>query len=160
MNGIMNYLTAMPINLRSWIGNIPTAFQTIGNLSDYRGGETFRPNVLGEVLNTDPAADITENYFNKANVVLQTDPSHPFGNAGRNSTRQTDMFTVDFGLFKEFKLTKAGEGTRLQFRSEFFNLTNRTNFTGANPDRASAAFGTIRSTLAPRQIQFALKLVF
>jgi hypothetical protein len=52
------------------------------------------------------------------------------------------------------------ETMEVQFRSEFFNLLNRTNFRPPEPNFSSASFGTIRSTFAPRQIQFALKLVF
>jgi hypothetical protein len=48
----------------------------------------------------------------------------------------------------------------VEFRAEFFNLLNRTNFRGANPDRSAAAFGRISSTFPARQIQFALKVVF
>jgi hypothetical protein len=48
----------------------------------------------------------------------------------------------------------------LQFRSEFFNFLNHTNFGAPTADITSASFGTIRSTYAPRQIQFALKLMF
>jgi hypothetical protein len=48
----------------------------------------------------------------------------------------------------------------VQFRSEFFNALNHTNFGAPNSDVSSAAFGTIRSTFPARQIQFALKLSF
>ncbi|MEO7145566.1 MAG: TonB-dependent receptor, partial [Bryobacteraceae bacterium] len=157
LTAINNALSAPPINLRAWVGSVPAAFQTVGNLADYRGGESFRPNVTGPVLATG-AADITNGYFNTQNVQLPTDPSHPFGNAGRNSVRATPLNQLDLGIAKNFRLPR--EGMKLQFRSEFFNLLNHTNFAGANPDRASAAFGTIRSTFPPRQVQFGLKLVF
>ncbi len=105
------------------------------------------------------ASDWTvDNYFNKQNVQLQTDPSHPFGNAGRNIARALPLNQIDLGLFKNFALRP--EGMRLQFRSEFFNALNHTNFNAPNSDVSSAAFGTIRSTAVPRQIQFALKLTY
>jgi hypothetical protein len=46
----------------------------------------------------------------------------------------------------------------VEFRSEFFNLLNRTNFTTANSNFASSSFGVIDSTFPARQIQFAIKL--
>jgi hypothetical protein len=80
---------------------------------------------------------------------------------------------LDFSLFKLFQLT---ERFRLEFRSEFFNLTNHPNFTnpgfGGNGvtaapgslDYTSNSFGTITSTRDgqndQREIQFALKLYF
>ncbi len=80
---------------------------------------------------------------------------------------------LDFSLFKNFFFT---ERIYLQFRSEFFNLTNTPNFSppgfsgngvSAAPgslDYTSSAFGTITSTRDgqndQREIQFALKLYF
>jgi hypothetical protein len=149
-------LSAQPLNLRAWAGSIPAAFQTVGNLSGFRGGETFRPNVSGPVLAIDPQ-DRTNTYFNIANISLPTDPSSPFGNAGRNLTRGLPVNQTDLGLHKSFSIT---EGIKIQFRAEFFNVFNHTNFTAPTTDRNSGAFGTIRGTLAPRQIQFALKLIY
>jgi Carboxypeptidase regulatory-like domain/TonB dependent receptor len=80
---------------------------------------------------------------------------------------------LDFSLFKNFQLT---ERTRLEFRSEFFNIFNHPNFNypgfGGNGVVAvsgstnfnNSTFGEIGSTRdAPydsREIQFALKLYF
>ncbi len=152
---INNALSAPPINLRAWSGTVPTAFQTVGNLAEWKGGEAFRPNVTGPVVASEWSTDV---YFNKANVQLQTDPSHPFGNAGRNIARGLPMNQLDLGMFKNFTMPR--EGMNLQFRSEFFNALNHTNFKAAAGDISSAAFGTIRSTFMARQIQFALKLTF
>ena len=151
--------SGLPINLRAWAGlNVPAAFQTVGNLNDWRGGESYRPNILGPVLNTTPGADITKAYFNTANVVLQTDPSHPFGNAGRNAVRAPGLNQIDLAVHKDFRLPR--EGMRLQFRAEFFNALNHTNFQAPAGDRASSAFGIITAALPARIGQLALKLVW
>jgi hypothetical protein len=83
------------------------------------------------------------------------------------------IFTFDFSLFKNFKLS---ERYSLQFRSEFYNIFNIPTFNapgfGGNgvvsvpgsTDYLDSTFGEIGSTRFPykdpRQIQFALKLNF
>ena len=80
---------------------------------------------------------------------------------------------LDFSIFKDFPI---GEKRMLQFRTEFFNLTNHPNFNapgfGGNGVVAisgagnynSSTFGEIGSTrdapYDPRQIQFALKFYY
>ena len=84
---------------------------------------------------------------------------------------------LDFSIFKDFPL---GEKRKLQFRMEIFNVTNHPNFNapgfggngvvaiGGSTDFTNTSpttnFGEIGSTrddpYDPRQIQFALKLVF
>jgi len=157
LSGVNTFLSAPPLNFRAWAGSIPPAFQVVGNLAGFRGGESFRPNVSGDVYARN-SPDITNGYFNAAAVSLPTDPSQPFGNAPRNSARAFALNQLDLGIFKSFALPR--EDMRLQFRAEFFNLLNKTNLGLPNTDRASAAFGTIRSTFPARQIQFALKFYF
>jgi hypothetical protein len=157
LTAINNALSAPPINLRAWSGSVPSQFQTVGNLPAWKGGEAFRPNVTGDVLAPEGQRTV-DNYFNKQNIKLQTDPTQPFGNAGRNLVRALPLNQLDLGIFKNFALPR--EGMKLQFRSEFFNALNHTNFRAPNSDVASAAFGTIRSTFPVRQIQFALKFMF
>jgi hypothetical protein len=84
-------------------------------------------------------------------------PAYTFGNAGRNILRGPSYFNLDFSLFKSFSLT---ERVKLQFRSEFFNILNHPNLGMPNPSVDTAQSGTIRGASAPRQIQFALKLLF
>ena len=123
------------------------------------GYPTYRPSLLGDPLAPIDLRNI-DNYFNKANVVIPVDPQHPnpFGNAGRNTVRGYAIYQPNLGLHKDFPLWK--EGKKLEFRSEFFNLFNKTNFQAPNSTVSSSAFGTIRSTFPARQIQLALKLVF
>ncbi|MFN7924738.1 MAG: carboxypeptidase regulatory-like domain-containing protein [Bryobacteraceae bacterium] len=123
------------------------------------GYPTYRPNLLADPLAPKAQRNI-DNYFNKANVVIPVDPlnPNPFGNGGRNTVRSYALYQTDLGLHKEFPLFS--ESRKLEFRSEFFNLFNKTNFQGPNSTASSSAFGTIRSTFPARVIQFALRLSF
>ena len=97
-------------------------------------------------------------YWNKAAFAIPP-ASAPFGNVGRNSFRGPNFWQWDLGVNKNFRIP-AREGMALQFRSEFFNLLNHTNFGPPSTDITSAAFGTIRAAFPARQIQFALKFMF
>jgi len=161
ITGINTAASALPITLREFVGSVPTPIQDVGNLADYRGGEAYRPNITGPVVASHPDENaLINNYFNKANVQLTNAGgvnNRPYGNAGRNSVRATPFNQLDFAVDKNFRLW---EGGNLQFRSEFFNIFNHTNFMAPNSDAAAASFGTIRGTYPARQIQFALKLLF
>jgi hypothetical protein len=117
----------------------------------------YRPNVTGDPMMPSDQRTINQ-YFNPNTVLVPTDVTQPYGNAGRNIGRSNAYFNLDLGVNKQFMLWK--EGTYLQFRTEFFNALNKTNFSPANGDRSSSSFGTITSTFPARQVQFALKLVF
>jgi hypothetical protein len=84
-------------------------------------------------------------------------PSTINDNLGRNAFRAPGFEQWDFAADKSFLIH---ESIRLQFRSEFFNLLNHTNFGIPDTKTTDAAFGTIRTTYPSRQIQFALKLLF
>ncbi|MBK9170147.1 MAG: TonB-dependent receptor [Bryobacterales bacterium] len=120
------------------------------------GAPSYRPNLLGDPV-TPEGQRSHLNYLNRDTVALPTDPSRPFGNAGRNIVRGPNFFQLDLGIHKDFLVT---ESHRLEFRTEMFNTLNRTNFTSPNGNRSSGAFGTINSTFPAREIQFALKYVF
>jgi hypothetical protein len=68
------------------------------------------------------------------------------------------QFNLDWAMFKNFRIT---EGTKLQFRSEFFNVLNHTQFSVPATTFGTATFGKITSTAhSSRQVQFAFKFVF
>ena len=117
----------------------------------------YRPNITGDPV-TSEGQRTTANYLNRATVQIPTDPSHPFGNAGRNNARSHAFEQVDLGIHKQFRLWT--ELSKLDFRTEAFNLTNQTNFQAANSNISSGSFGSIMSSFPARQIQFALKLLF
>jgi hypothetical protein len=99
-----------------------------------------------------------DQYWNKAAFAIPA-VNAPFGNVGRNSFNAPEFWQWDLGLNKRFQIP-AREGMALQFRAELFNAMNHTNFGGPSTDITSSAFGTIKSTYAPREVQFALKLMF
>lgn len=69
-----------------------------------------------------------------------------------------DITNVDLVLSKIFNLT---ERVRLQARFESFNLTNTPPFTSApNGTVGTNGFGQTTSAGAPRDLQFAVKILF
>jgi hypothetical protein len=153
LSGISTAASGEVVNLRY---TPAAAFVVSGIQQDFRGANSYRPNVIG-----DPYGDrnSTTNYLNRDTVVIPTDPSQPFGNAPRNSIRGPSFWTVDLVAAKDFRIP-VGDDTRLQLRVEAFNLFNRTNFRAPNGNRSSGGFGTITSTYDARQLQLGLKLVF
>jgi Carboxypeptidase regulatory-like domain/TonB dependent receptor/TonB-dependent Receptor Plug Domain len=88
------------------------------------------------------------------------------GNVGRNTLRGPGLEDFDFSLFKNTNVH--GEKYKIQFRAEFFNVLNRSNFefrmvrifnkNGALvPANAAAQAPTVNTS---RQIQFGLKFVY
>ncbi|HEV2462596.1 MAG TPA: carboxypeptidase regulatory-like domain-containing protein, partial [Acidobacteriaceae bacterium] len=102
-------------------------------------------------------------YFNPAAYVVPADGT--YGNAGRDSLVGPGLAELDASVKK---LTPVTERTTLQFRAEFFNVLNHTDFGTPNEVVYSAAgatpsptAGVITSTSSTsRQIQFGVKLLF
>jgi hypothetical protein len=117
----------------------------------------YRPNVTCDPV-TPQGQRTTNTYLNRACVSIPTDPSHPWGNATRNSIRSYPFYQTDLGLHKQFGLWS--ETSRLEFRAEAFNIFNLTNFQAPNSNIGSSSFGSITSTFPARQIQFAAKILF
>jgi len=93
-------------------------------------------------------------FLNPAAVSLPAAGS--FGTCSEGSFRGPSLKTVDFGITKAFTIT---EQLRVQFMSQFINLTNTPIFGAPNAGFGST-FGVISSSNPGRQIQFALKVTF
>jgi hypothetical protein len=123
-----------------------------------------RPNRIGNGALPADQRSANQWFDTNAFVTLQTSPTLPgfvpfqaFGNSGVGILRGPGLATVDFSLAKDFALT---ERQSLQFRSEFFNALNHTNF-GIPSITIGSGFGQITTTATPsRQIQFAMKYRF
>ncbi len=79
-----------------------------------------------------------------------------FGNCSNGKVRGPGLKDFDMGIKKDFSL---GEARKLEFRSEFLNLTN-TKILNAPTVFAGGGLGQIDGSQGERNIQFALKLFF
>jgi outer membrane receptor protein involved in Fe transport len=135
------------------------------NLLTLGGERQSRPNRIAN--GALPGSQRTvDRYFDiNAFRVLQTNPAadgfvpfQAFGNSGVGVLRGPGLFNIDFNLSKNFALT---EKHALQFRAEFFNALNRTNFGVPGVNISSGGFGQITQTSTEaRIIQLALKYRF
>lgn len=121
-------------------------------------GGIVRPDLVGNPYLS--SGQTINHWFNVAAFAVPgQDGTQPytFGNLGRNTLRGPGFVDFDFSLFKTFNVT---ERYKLQFRSELFNIFNHPNFGLPNPNVDQPQAAIITGAAAPRQIQFALKLLF
>ena len=122
LNGINTANTGLPVN----VDYNPSSANDVTGISqsaDYRGVALLRPNVSGSAASQSTAQSLLT-YF--AGYTFTTPPANaPFGNLGRNAFRAPGLEQWDLGVNKNFLIR---EKIRLQFRSEFFNVLNHTNF--------------------------------
>jgi hypothetical protein len=99
-------------------------------------------------------------WFDTSCYVLQ--PLYQHGNAGRDTIEGPGLVDFDLNVAKAFTIR---EKYRIQFRSEFLNLTNTPYFGKPGRVLGTPTFGEVTSTARggtanTRIVQFALKLVF
>lgn len=119
---------------------------------------SLNPSFTGKVIQGGPSQ-----YFNP-NAFIQPLPG-TYGNAGRNILQGPGLVETDLSLSKKLALS---ERLNAQFRAEFFNVFNHTNFNTPNPvvyasstGGPSPTAGVITATsTTSRQIQFGLKLLW
>jgi hypothetical protein len=198
----LSYLYELPWGPgRHWLSSNSLASRLIGGwqvngITTLRGGfpTDIRTNRVLAIFNTFNVPDrvpgepvqVQENrgpdsFFNAAAFrVPGTTPSNTgapiqmFGDAARRVARGPGSVNFDFSIFKEFTFS---ERYRVQFRTEFFNLTNTPTFMlpssnspsmtciGRTPGSAcndnNPEFGKLSGSSATgRQIQFGLKFLF
>jgi hypothetical protein len=84
-----------------------------------------------------------------------------FGNSGVGIVFGPDQRNFDIALIKRISLNALREGVNLEFRTEFFNAFNTTQFGNPATSVSEGNFGVISATAVnPRIMQFALKLNF
>ncbi len=155
------------------------------NLSAYAPGETDRVQLAPNCTNANVATSgkVTDRISNYVNLSCFTLPpfvgndglATGFGNGGNGTVNGPDQRNFDISIIKKIPVT---ERTSLEFRAEFFNAFNTPSFAAGpltlnvgtatvNPNTGQPIFApnpsgaAITSTsVAPRVVQFALKLYF
>jgi hypothetical protein len=120
-------------------------------LSVSHQGLATRPDVIGTV--TYPKT--VQQWFT-ASAFAQPAGGY-FGNAARGSIVGPGLIVFDVAAYKDLHLS---ERFALQWRTEFFNVFNHTNFNAPNTNVGAGGFGTITSAKDPRMGEMALKLTF
>jgi hypothetical protein len=125
-------------------------------------GNTDRPSLVpGTKVTIREDFDPATGYYDPSVFVVA--PDGFWGDLEKNAGTTPGEATFDLSVVK---MTTVGERTTVQFRAEFFNIFNRTNFgtprgqvfRSSGPDNR---FGQITSTFTTsRQIQFGLKIGF
>jgi hypothetical protein len=127
-------------------------------------GGGSRPNVVGG-CGADGSIPRIAEWFNTA--CLTAPPDFMFGNEPRVDPRlrAQGISNFDFAVFKRARFG-SNERLGLEFRTEFFNIFNRTQFAPPNTVCCTANnpnFGVVTSTATgtnPRLVQFGLKFLF
>lgn len=136
------------LTLRSGQPSTPSISQDISNTAS---GNV--PNLIGETRRAD--SDPRGGWWNPNAFALPT--LYTIGNAGTGILVGPDFRNLNFSLNKNYEI---GESKRVEFRAEFFNITNHPNFGQPNSQWDSPLFGRVSEALDSRQIQFGLKLIF
>ena len=133
---------------------LPLAVTQATNFNAFAGFGTQRPNLLADP-DLPGSQQTTSQFFNTAAFTLA--PQFTIGTSSRNPVRGPHYRNADVAIIKR---TYFGETRNVEFRAEFFNLTNTPPLGAPNTVFASAGFGSITSAGDPRVIQFGLKVNF
>jgi hypothetical protein len=151
VNGSVTWQTGLPFTVQD-----QTAVSGIIGV----GGNAERPNLVkSDIRVANPTVGSAGQFLDPA--AFAAPAAGTLGNAPRNLGYGPNQSVVNMSLFKTFKL---GERWNLQFRTETFNLPNHPVFDRPQFNNVgNANFGKITALApgaTPRQIQFALKLLF
>jgi hypothetical protein len=118
-------------------------------------GLTNRPDVVPHCDLYAGAKTVTK-WINTSCFTVPT--AQQFGNAHRSYGYGPGRTNVDLSLYKKFPVFERQD---LEFRAEFFNILNHSQFNTPDTGFGNATFGAISATVHEnRQVQFALKYRF
>ncbi|MGC1903484.1 MAG: TonB-dependent receptor [Candidatus Acidiferrum sp.] len=119
-----------------------------------------------QLITAGPIGSKLNDYLNKscftAPVVIGADGiGTAFGNSGTGIVNGPGQANVDIAFTKEMYFKLSSENCAVQFRAEFFNALNHSQFSNPDTNYSSPTFGMISSTsVNPRVVQLALRFAF
>jgi hypothetical protein len=122
------------------------------NIGLVNGNNLERPNVTG---NPNSGPNTPQQWFNTS--AFSVPGAFTFGNTPRNNVIGPGLVNLDASLQKEAVIR---EWMKVQFRFDVFNVLNHPNFNLPGRIFGSSTFGAITSAQDPRELQFALKVIF
>jgi len=134
------------VNLSSAAG------QNVSPTGLVNGSNLERPNLIG---NPNSGPGTPAEWFNTAAFLLPAQGT--YGTAGRNVVTGPGLIDIDLSVQKEAILH---ERLKLQFRLDAYNSLNHPNFNLPGRIFGAANFGVITSAADPRELQWAVKLLF
>jgi hypothetical protein len=161
------YTGAMGQVLNGWSLSGITTFQTgfpirISTLDDQELMYSFdfelpgEPDLVAPFKTMRPQSN--DNYFFDPTVFSEDNTFGRIGNSPRTICCGPHISNSDFAILKTFAID---ESKHVDFRAEFFNIFNHTQF--FNPDgnfSDGSQFGQVSQVRDPRLVQFALKFFF
>jgi outer membrane receptor protein involved in Fe transport len=113
------------------------------------------PQITGPVQFTNPKTTAGNYYFNTSN--FNDSALGTFGNVPHALCCGPGISNTDLVVAKK---TKISERFDTEFRSEFYNLFNHTQFENPDGNFSDATFGEVLKARDPRVLQFGLKILF
>jgi hypothetical protein len=153
VSGITSFLSGYPFT---------PGFSTSDGQDITGSTEGARITVLGDPRLPNSERTFARNF--KTEMFART-PRLDFGNAGIGLLRGPGVNNWDISVSKRFPVT---EGRYFQFRSEFYNAFNHTQFSGVDSGarfdptgrQINANFGAYNGARDPRRIQLSLRFMF
>jgi hypothetical protein len=134
---------------------LPMTPQFSGDVAQMGTNQALRPDLVCNP-NLPRGEQTVDRFFNTSCLVQQT--PFRYGTSGRAVITGPGTIGIDLAARKNFAFLS--EKVKTQFRAEFFNAVNHTNWNPPGKQLGNSSLGRITSARDPRIVQFGLKMAF
>jgi hypothetical protein len=173
----LNFIWDLPVGREQafsarWAGKLGFLLEgwRVSGIASIESGEPFHPSLSGDPNNDGVTGDrpdrigpgelpsserSIDRWFAAEDFAF---PKSAFGNSGRNILFSPGENRWDISLIKRTRVTDGG--SMIEFRIQFFNAFNHTNFEEPESTFDTSSFGKIFNARDAREIEIALKFTF